>query len=365
MESEPPHAIVMAIPTKRTAVVEGEDHQLRIEHNVAMPTLKPDELLVKTKAVAINPCDYKMHERFPCPGVVDGCDFAGTVVGVGSDVIGFGVGDRVCGAVHGSNPLMAQSGAFADYIVSESEFTLKMPTQMSFFEAAGLGGTGLATLGMALFQALALPGTPREPAAKPSVVFVHGASSSVGTMAVQLLRLAGHRPIATCSPKNSELVRTYGAEEVFDYHDPDCARKIKEYTRNSLAYILDPFTDAKRIALCYAAMGRAGGRYACLEMYPDYVLERKTIQVSFVMGPALLGHRLALDYGYERDADPEMRAFGVSWYHILQYLLDHGQLRPHPLRELEGKFQGVLRGVKMLKSKEVSGAKLVVAIDVD
>lgn len=126
--------------------------------------------------------------------------------------------------------------------------------------------------------------------------------------------------------------------------------------------MLDPFTGAKSIALCYGAMGRAGGRYACLEMYPDYVLGRKSVKVGFVMGPALLGHRLALDYGYERDADPEMRSFGVGWYQSLQALLDQGKLKPHPLRELEGQFEGMLKGVKMLKNGEISGEKLVVAI---
>jgi len=150
---------------------------------------------------------------------------------------------------------------------------------------------------------------------------------------------------------------------VFDYNDSSCAQKIKTYTRNALAYVLDPFTDAKSIALCYSAMGRAGGRYACLEMYPDYVLERKSVKVGFVMGPALLGHRLALDYGYERDADPEMRSFGVSWYQNLQILLDGSKLKPHPLKELKNQFDGVLEGIKMLKNKEVSGEKLVVAIN--
>ncbi|KAI3317089.1 GroES-like protein [Xylariaceae sp. AK1471] len=353
----------MPLRTKRVALVESDDHDIRIKHNAPLPILKSNELLVQTKAVAINPCDYKMHERFPCPGAVDGCDFAGIVIGLGTDVTSFSLGDRVCGAVHGSNPLRPDSGAFAEYIASESEFTLKMSPQMTFLEAAGLGGTGLATLGMALFKALALPGTPEQPAERKLTVLVHGGSSSVGTMAIQLLRLTGHIPIATCSPKNFELVRRYGAEEVFDYHDSACAQKIKDYTRNALAHVLDPFTDAKSIALCYGAMGRAGGRYACLEMYPDYVLDSKRIKVGFVMGPALLGHRLALDYGYERDPDPEMRSFGVRWYQSLQQLLDQGKLRSHPLRELEGRFEGILKGVHMLKNKEVSGEKLVVAID--
>ncbi|KAI1352955.1 putative zinc-binding dehydrogenase family oxidoreductase [Xylaria sp. FL0043] len=341
----------MSLPTSRTAVVEGDDHRLRIDHNVALPTIRPDEILVKVKAVAINPCDYKMHERFPCPGAVDGCDFSGVIVALGSEVANLSIGDRVFGAVHGSNPVRPESGAFANYLVSESEFTLKIPDSMSFEEAAGLGVTGLATLAMALFKALALPGTLDEPAPKPRTVLVHGGSSSVGTMAMQLVRL------------NFDLARSFGAEEVFDYNNPDCAKDIKAYTKNTLSYVLDPFTDAKSIALCYGAMGRAGGRYSCLEMYPDYILDRKTIKVGFVMGPALLGHRLALSDGYERDEDPEMRAFGVQWYKSVQNMLDQGKLRPHPLRVLGKDFEAVLEGVDMLKRKAVSGEKLVVVFD--
>ncbi|TWU72712.1 hypothetical protein ED733_004255 [Metarhizium rileyi] len=332
----------ISLPIARKAVVEGDDHRLRIEHNAQLLALRMDEVLVHVKAVAVNPCDYKMHERFPCPGAVDGCDFAGIIVALGSDKIKWSIGDRVCGAVHGSNPLRPESGAFAEYVPCESEFTLKIPAHMSFKEAAALGGTGLATLGMALFKELALPGSLEAPATKPRTVLVHGGSSSVGTMAMQLVRL-------------------FGAEEVFDYNDPDCAQSIKAYTRNTLAYVLDPFTDAKSIALCYKAMGRAGGRYACLEMYPDYVLERKSIKVGFVMGPALLGHRLGLSYGYEKDEDPEMRAFGVQWYQSVQKILDQGKLRPHPLRVLGHSFEAVLKGVEMLKRKAVSGEKLVVS----
>ena len=357
------------LPNRQTVICEGSDHLLRVEPNAPLATLGPGDILVRNKAVAINPCDYKMHERFPCTGAIDGCDFAGVVVAVGSQVSesgSFQVGDRVCGAVHGSNPLRPECGSFAEYVVSESEFTLKIHPDMSFEEAAALGGTGLATLGMALFHesALGLSGTPDAPAAKPRTVLVYGGSSSVGTMAMQLVRLAGHTPITVCSSKNSSLARSYGAEEVFDYTNPDCAKEIKTHTRNSLSYVLDPFTDAKSIALCYGAMGRAGGRYSCLEMYPDYLLDNRLIKVGFVMGPALLGHRLALDHGYERDADPAMRAFGVKWYKSVQSLLDQRLLRPHPIRVLDGPWhEAVLEGIDLLKKKAVSGQKLVVVID--
>jgi NADPH:quinone reductase-like Zn-dependent oxidoreductase len=179
----------MHLPQGQTVILEGDDLRLQIRQNVPIPTPRPDELLIRTKAVALNPCDYKMHERFPYPGAIDGCDFAGVVVALGSEAVGFRVGDRVCGAVHGSNPLRPESGSFAEYLVSEAEFTLRIGNEMSFPEAAALGGTGLATLGMALFKTLQLPGTPQEPAAQPETVLVHGGSSSVGTMAIQLLRL--------------------------------------------------------------------------------------------------------------------------------------------------------------------------------
>jgi NADPH:quinone reductase-like Zn-dependent oxidoreductase len=134
-----------------------------------------------------------MHERFPSPGAIDGCDFSGIILVIGSAVpslgVSFEIGDRVFGAVHGSNPIRHESGSFAEHIASEAQFTLKIPDSMSFEEAAALGGTGLATLGMALFRTLELPGTPEEPAQKPQTVLVHGGSSSVGTMAMQLLRL--------------------------------------------------------------------------------------------------------------------------------------------------------------------------------
>ena len=361
--------MTVTLPDHQTVICEGDDHLLRVEQKASIASLGADDVLVRNKAVAINPCDYKMHERFPCAGALDGCDFAGIVVAVGSHVSesgSFTIGDRVCGAVHGSNPLRPECGSFAEYVVSESEFTLKIHPDMSFEEAAALGGTGLATLGMALFHesALGLPGTPDEPASKPRTVFVYGGSSSVGTMAMQLVRLAGHTPITVCSPKNFSLARSYGAEQVFDYADPDCAKQIKTYTRNSLSYVLDPFTEAKSIALSYGAMGRAGGRFACLEMYPDYLLDSKRIKVGFVMGPALLGHRLALDHGYERDADPSMRAFGVKWYKCIQNLLDQKLLKPHPIRVLGGVwYEAVLGGINLLKKKVVSGQKLVVVID--
>lgn len=115
--------------------------------------------------------------------------------------------------------------------------------------------------------------------------------------------------------------------------------------------------------LCYAAIGRAGGRYTCLEAYAEHLHTRKTVTPDLVMGISILGRRIALEQGYGSEADPEKRKFGVEWYQTLQKLLDDGRIRSHPVRVYPGGFQGMLEGLKMLKNRQVSGQKLVVFVE--
>lgn len=173
---------------------------------------------------------------------------------------------------------------------------------------------------------------------------------------------SGYRPIATCSPKNFDLVRSNGAEAVFDYREPDVAEQIKAYTKNSLWYVLDVITEAKTMKHCYAAIGRAGGKYTCLEAYPEHLATRRTVKPELVMGIAILGKEIALDHGYGSGANPELKDFGVAWYRTLQKLLDDGKIKSHPIKVLPGRFEGILAGLPVLKSKAVSAQKLVVRI---
>lgn len=181
-------------------------------------------------------------------------------------------------------------------------------------------------------------------------------------MELTTLFRSGYRPIATCSPKNFDLVRSYGAVEVFDYRDPEVAENIRRYTKNALRYVLDVITEVKTMKHCYAAIGRAGGKYTCLENYPEHLHTRRTVKPELVMGIAILGKRIALDHGYGSDANPELRDFGVAWYQTLQRLLDEAKIRSHPIKVLPGGFQGILEGLPLLKSKAISAQKLVVRI---
>lgn len=173
---------------------------------------------------------------------------------------------------------------------------------------------------------------------------------------------SGHKPIGVCSAKNSDLVKYYGGVKIFDYHSPTCAQDIRAYTKDSLAHIIDPMTEVKTMQLCYNAMGRGGGKYCCLEMYHEELYTRRVVKPELVMGMAILGAKVVLDFGYECEADPEKRAFGVEWYQEIQTLLDSGRLKIHPVKILPGAYEGILGGLKLLKNRQVSGEKLVVKL---
>ncbi len=195
------------LPTTQRAIIQSPTGDLTLSTTTLLPTpLSPTEILVRVGATALNPTDYKMPRLQPTPGAIAGCDFAGTVVAVGAhpttpaaatpttttmttERVQIGIGDRVCGAVHGSNPLDGSNGAFAQYVRAEAGLVLKLPREMPVEAAAAMGGIGWGTLGLALWGALGLEGRPGRPVQKPIPVLVYGAATATGTMAVQLLKL--------------------------------------------------------------------------------------------------------------------------------------------------------------------------------
>lgn len=181
------------IPKTHTALLQGEGGSLHIARGIMLPELGPGHILVKTAAVALNPCDFKTPAAFPNPGYYNGCDFAGTIVKLGSDNIRDGgpwkIGDRVFGAIHGANPSDKDSGSHGEYVKAVSVFSYRIPDRMTFEEAVGLSPCCIATMGVSLFKALELPGTFEEPATKPLDVLIYGGSSSVGSLGIQMVKL--------------------------------------------------------------------------------------------------------------------------------------------------------------------------------
>lgn len=351
-----------ALPDHHTAIVANGAGELVVNAHAPLPTLEPDMLLLRNVAVAVNPVDVKLTGPMAFDGATAGSDCAGIVVAVGRDVPAhrFARGDRVCAPLPAMNPLAPRIGAFAEYVGVWSDFSLKVPDDMSLESAAALG-ISTVTAGYALFHSLNIPGHPDRPAAKPAVVLVYGGSTASGTMAIQLIRKSGCVPITTCSPRNFDLVQRYGAEKAFDYHDPKSAEAIREYTQNALDYALDCYCDSSSTDFCYRAIGRAGGRYTTLEPYLEQIAQtRRRVKPDWVLGPALLGKKVGWKEPYAIEANAELRIFGREWFRSAQALLDRGELLPHPIRVGDKKgFEAILDGIELLRLKSLSGEKLV------
>ncbi|KZL72810.1 zinc-binding dehydrogenase family oxidoreductase [Colletotrichum tofieldiae] len=369
------------IPTEQTALIAREDGTLGLGHHVKVPELEDDMILVKNMAVALNPIDVKMVGKLATPGAVAGMDFAGEVVSIGCKVqtsVPIQIGDRVCGAVPGMHALTPSVGAFAQYVGVSDVVTMKIPDHLSFEEGASLG-SGIGTIGQALFQSLQVPGTPDRPSEKPIQVLIYGGSTATGTLAIQLLKLSGLDPIATCSPHNFDLVKSYGASAVFDYHHrpasgssnqtdaPEVA--IKRHTGGSLRYVLDCISEPDTMQFCYRCLGRAGGKYTALEPFPAFLAETRkhTVTADWVLGPTLLGKPLGWPEPFARAGDPKDREFARWWFASAQRLLDEGILRMHPLMIVDetgvGGFAAVEEGLATLRKKQVSGQKLICRIE--
>ncbi|KAM7200667.1 GroES (chaperonin 10)-like protein [Naviculisporaceae sp. PSN 640] len=364
----------MVLPETQSAIVADSTGNLVLIRDGPLPELGPDMVLIRTEAVALNPADAKFTGPMASEGSTAGCDCAGTVVAIGSEVPPgpLTLGQRVCGPLAPMDPLLPSSGAFAEYVALTADLTLTVPGAISMESASGLG-TSLTTVALALFRSLGIPGRPDAPCRQENLryqgentVLVHGASSATGTMAIQLIKRSGCIPIAACSPHNFDLVKSYGAAEVWDYNDPSTPDKIKSYTRNALCFALDCACDpSSSMNFCYSVIGRAGGRYTTLEPYPEEQASTRSRRVKpdWVIGASLLGREIGWKEPYHVKADPGLRQFGREWMEYAQGMLDRGEIRPHPVRV--GKEEGlehVLEGIDMLRKKKVSGEKLVYKI---
>lgn len=356
-----------SITKTQTALVGDAEGNIILVHSAPVPGLEDDRVSIEVRAVALNPVDTKMVGDYHTPNAISGCDFAGVVTAIGSDAAAAGhikVGDRVCAAVSGLNPLRPDVGAFATHTTAPHWACLKLPSEWSFAEGASLGNSW-TTVGNALFRSLGLVfPIPGEPVSNPNgrviTVLVNGASSASGTCALQLLKLAGYQTVATCSPRNFELVRSFGADYVFDYNSPTCADDIRALTRNSLRHALDCIARTDSMHLCFAALGRGFGRYTALNPFSEAVAaSRKAINCDWVMGPEMLGEEVRWPEPHGRPANPELKAFAAEWIRKLQMLLDRNLIRTHPLLVRDSGLVGVLEGFIDLRAKKISGQKLI------
>ena len=200
----------------------GSPDVLRLEE-VEKPVPNDNQILVKVRAVSVNPLDWHFMEGTPYLGrplafgflkpTVErlGVDYAGTVEAVGKNITEFKPGDEVFGN---------HFGAFAEYVVASDKGMALKPASLTFEQAASLPVAALTAL-----QGLRDYGKI-QPGQK---VLINGASGGVGTFAVQIAKTFGAEVTGVCSGRNVELVRSLGADHVIDYTKEDFTKRAKRY----------------------------------------------------------------------------------------------------------------------------------------
>jgi len=189
---------------------------------VDRPTLTDDRVLIRVRAASVNALDWHTtHGGFLLNVIsmlmrqknlpIRGVDVAGVVEAVGKNVTGLQPGDEVFGLGRGT---------FAEYASCLERGLLQKPKELSFTQAAAVGVAGLTALQGLRDKGHLGPGQR---------VLIHGAGGGVGTFAVQIAKTLGAHVTAVTGPKNVDLVRTLGPDEIIDYTKEDVTQRAQRY----------------------------------------------------------------------------------------------------------------------------------------
>jgi NADPH:quinone reductase-like Zn-dependent oxidoreductase len=228
----------------------GSVDALRVE-DVPKPVPESSEVLIKTRAFAVNDWDWCLMRGSPFyirlmfgwlrPKVaIPGVDVAGVVETVGRDVTRFRPGDAVYGDLSENG-----FGAFAEYVCADEGAVAAKPAGMSFVQAAALPHAAM----------LAIQGLrDRGRLEAGQALLINGAGGGVGTLGLQIAKAIGVEVTGVDSTVKLETMRALGFDHVIDYTREDFTRSGRRYD-----LILD--TKTNRSVFRYLRALNPNGRY--------------------------------------------------------------------------------------------------------
>jgi NADPH2:quinone reductase len=171
----------------------------------SVPMPGPGEILVKVAAAGVNRPDVAQRSGSypPPPGASDlpGLEIAGEVVAVGSDAQKHKIGDKVMSLVAG--------GGYAQYCIAQDAQAMTVPPALSMIEAGALA----------------------ETLKSGETLLIHGGSSGIGTMAIQLAKAFGAKAIVTVgSQEKADACLKLGADHAINYKTQDFVAEVKTIT---------------------------------------------------------------------------------------------------------------------------------------
>jgi NADPH2:quinone reductase len=233
----------------------GPEVLLPEERNVPVPG--PGEILIKVAAAGVNRPDVAQRSGSypPPPGASDlpGLEVAGTVAAVGDGVKKHKLGDQVMSLVAG--------GGYAQYAIAPAAQAMAIPAALSIIEAGATPET-LMTVWHNVFERGALQ--PGE------TLLIHGGSSGIGTMAIQLAKAFGAKVIVTVgSAEKADACIKLGADRAINYKTEDFVAEAKAFTGGQGADVI---------------LDMVGGDYI-ERNYDAAAIEGRIVQIALLGGP--------------------------------------------------------------------------------
>lgn len=222
----------------------GDESQLIISEGET-PSPKADEVLIRVYAAGINRPDiFQRQGLYPPPidaSPILGLEVAGDIIACGKNVTRWRPGDKVCALVNG--------GGYAEYAVAPAAQCLQIPDQFTYIQAAALPET-FFTVWHNLFQ--------RAQLKADEAVLIHGGSSGIGTVAIQLARAFGAKVFATAgSTDKCRAIECLGATAI-QYRTQDFVAVIKEQTQGQGVNVILDMVGGDYIQRNFSAAAKDG-----------------------------------------------------------------------------------------------------------
>ncbi|NBQ67561.1 MAG: alcohol dehydrogenase [Nitrosomonadaceae bacterium] len=220
------------------------------------------QVLVRIKAAGINPIDCKIRtapQRFPVTfPVIPGCDAAGIVESVGTQVENFQRGDEVYFSQPGFNN---RQGTYAEYVLADASLLALKPRSLSFEQAAA-APLVFITAWEALYD--------RARMTSGQTVLIHAGAGGVGHAAIQLAKLAGAKVITTVSSEEkAQFVQQLGADFIINYRTHDVAAEVLRWTDGNGVDIAFDTVGPEVLQSCFDCVKPYGDVVTILQPSPD------------------------------------------------------------------------------------------------
>lgn len=174
---------------------------------------------------------------------------------------------------------------------------------------------------------------------------------------------SGLEVITTCSKHNFDMVKSLGADHVFDYSSPSCAADIRKATNNKLFYAWDTISEAKTAEICANALSSnpPNGTTLRYGSILNVKCPRDDVTSTYTLGYTALGEAFS-KAGKHYEAIADDLAFSSKFSVLSQKLIEEKKLKGHRQEVRDGGLDGILTGLKDMKNGKISGVKVVYRI---